>query len=80
MLAGVYQGGQFPMLPMTGEVTDGDFADMGYPHPVPAYASLASVATQQAEPGYYAATLIEPDMPRPSTTLTSSRSRVFIVT
>lgn len=57
MSAGVYQAGQFPMLPMVGEVTAGDLADMGYPHPVPAYASVASVATQQAEPGYYAINL-----------------------
>ena len=58
MSAGVYQAGVFPMLPVTGQVLAEDPARLGYPQPVPAYSQPYDPATQVAEPGYYAATLL----------------------
>ncbi len=39
MTAGVFKGGQFPLMPFTGERVPGDLSQLGYPQPVPAYAS-----------------------------------------
>lgn len=58
MSAGVYHGGNLPVLPITGEFTPGDLSDeLAWPQPVPAYASPFDHVTEVAEPGYYAATL-----------------------
>jgi predicted alpha-1,2-mannosidase len=53
MSAGVPKGGQFPLLPFTGALTPGDLEQLGWPNPVPAYASPMLPVTQQAEVGYY---------------------------
>lgn len=58
MSAGVYQAGVFPLLPVTGEVVTADPAQAGYPQPVPAYSQPHDPASQVAEPGYYAVTLL----------------------
>ena len=61
MSAGVFKGGQFPVLPFTGELTatplGSDLSEGGWPHPVPAYSSSADDATEVAEAGYYAVLL-----------------------
>ncbi|MFP5309123.1 MAG: GH92 family glycosyl hydrolase [Actinomycetes bacterium] len=57
MSAGVYQGGLFPVLPLTGPVETLDPARNGYPQPVPAYSQPFDPASQVASPGYYAVTL-----------------------
>ena len=53
MTAGVYKGGQFPVLPFTGERATGDLSDAGWTNPVPAYSSSFDRATEVAEAGYY---------------------------
>ncbi len=58
MSAGVFKGGQIPVLPFTGEYTPGDLIQLGWPNPVPAYASPFDRAQELAEPGYYATTLL----------------------
>ncbi len=58
MSAGVPKGGQFPLLPFTGPLTPGDLSQLGWPNPVPAYASPFVPLTQTAEPGYYRTQLL----------------------
>ena len=58
MSAGVPKGGQFPLLPFTGALTPGDLEQLGWPNPVPAYASPMLPITQRAEPGYYRVPLL----------------------
>jgi len=58
MSAGVYKGGQFPLLPFTGPLTPGDLSQIGWPSNVPAYASPMLPILQTAEPGYYAVDLL----------------------
>ncbi|HEY1077215.1 MAG TPA: GH92 family glycosyl hydrolase [Fontimonas sp.] len=58
MSAGVYKGGQFPLLPFTGPLTPGDLSQLGWPSNVPAYASPMLPIAQTAEPGYYAVDLL----------------------
>ncbi len=58
MSAGAAKGGQFPLLPFTGELTPGDLSQIGWPNPVPAYASPFVPATQTAEVGYYRTQLL----------------------
>jgi predicted alpha-1,2-mannosidase len=58
MSAGVPKGGQFPLLPFTGPLTPGDLEQLGWPNPVPAYASPMLPIAQQAEPGYYRVPLL----------------------
>lgn len=58
MSAGVYKGGQFPLLPFTGELTPGNLSQLGWPSQVPAYASPMLPVAQTAEPGYYAVDLL----------------------
>lgn len=50
MSAGVPQGGQIPLMPVTGEVHLGDAQTTG---PVPAYASPFTHTDEDAEPGRY---------------------------
>lgn len=58
MSAGVFQGGQVPAMPVTGQVQLGDpLSDAGYPGRAPAYSSPFDHATEVSEPGYYRATL-----------------------
>ncbi len=58
MSAGVFQGGQIPVMPLTGEISYGDPTnDFGYPGKAPLYMSPFSHATEIAEPGYYKAEL-----------------------
>lgn len=58
MSAGVYKGGQFPLLPFTGALTPGNLSQLGWPSQVPAYASPMLPIAQSAEPGYYAVDLL----------------------
>jgi predicted alpha-1,2-mannosidase len=58
MSAGVFKAGQFPVLPFTGELAPGDLSQLGFPNPVPAYASPFDRLTETAEAGYYAVTLL----------------------
>ncbi len=58
MSAGVVKGGQIPVLPFTGEYTPGDLNQVGWPNPVPAYASPFDRLRETAEAGYYATTLL----------------------
>ena len=58
MSAGVAKGGYFPLLPFTGALTPGDLSQIGYPNPVPAYASPFLPLAQTAEPGYYRVSLL----------------------
>ncbi len=60
MSAGVYQGGQFPLLAIDGQPADGDLYELGYTQPLPAYAAPFNKATQVAEPGYYKVDLLQP--------------------
>ena len=53
MSAGAPKGGQFPLLPFTGELTPGDLSQIGWPNPVPAYASPLNPLDHHAEVGYY---------------------------
>ncbi|WP_162932114.1 GH92 family glycosyl hydrolase [Solimonas sp. K1W22B-7] len=53
MSAGAPKGGQFPLLPFTGELTPGDLSQLGWPNPVPAYASPLNPLDHRAEVGYY---------------------------
>ena len=57
MSTGGVQGGQVPLMPITGEPTAGDLANPFWPQPVPAYSSPVDHATEVAEPGYYSALL-----------------------
>ncbi|MEA2433994.1 MAG: hypothetical protein QOG54_1451 [Actinomycetota bacterium] len=57
MSTGGVQGGQVPLMPITGEPTSGNLANPFYPQPVPAYSSPVDHATEVAEPGYYSALL-----------------------
>jgi predicted alpha-1,2-mannosidase len=56
MSAGVFKGGQIPLMPVAGEVTAGDLPL--YPGPVPGYASLFTHLGETAEAGYYAVDLL----------------------
>jgi|GEM_PF-293499 len=59
MSAGVYQGGQFPILPISGDLqTFGDLSQAGWTNPVPDYSSPFDRAGEIAEAGYYKATLL----------------------
>lgn len=58
MTAGVFKGGQFPVMPLTGNPTPGDLNAFGYPGSLPGYASPFERATEVAEAGYYSATLL----------------------
>ncbi len=58
MSAGVYKGGQFPLMPFVGPLTPGNLSQLGWPSQVPAYASPFLPLTQTAEPGYYRAQLL----------------------
>ncbi len=60
MSAGVYQGGQFPLLAVDGAPASGDLFDYGYTNPVPAYSVPFNKLTQVAEPGYYKVDLLAP--------------------
>lgn len=53
MSAGAPKGGQFPLLPFTGELTPGDLSQIGWPNPVPTYASPLNPLDHRAEVGYY---------------------------
>jgi predicted alpha-1,2-mannosidase len=57
MSAGVFRGGQLPMMPVAGRVELGDVSQQLGGSPVPAYASPFSHATETAEPGYYSVLL-----------------------
>jgi predicted alpha-1,2-mannosidase len=57
MSTGGVQGGQVPLMPITGEPTAGDLANPFWAQPVPAYSSPVDHATEVAEPGYYSAFL-----------------------
>jgi predicted alpha-1,2-mannosidase len=57
MSTGGVQGGQIPMMPITGEPTSGDLSDVNWTQPVPAYSSPFEHATEVAEPGYYSVLL-----------------------
>ena len=57
MSTGGVQGGQIPMMPITGEPAAGDLSDVFWTQPVPAYSSPADDATEVAEPGYYSVLL-----------------------
>jgi len=57
MSTGGVQGGQVPMMPITGEPAAGDLSDAYWTQPVPAYSSPADDATEVAEVGYYAVLL-----------------------
>ena len=57
MSTGGVQGGQVPLMPITGEPTSGNLANPFYPQPVPAYSSPIDHATEVAEPGYYSVLL-----------------------
>lgn len=58
MSAGVYKGGQFPLLPFTGALTPGNLSQLGWPSQVPAYASPFLPLAQTAEVGYYRVSLL----------------------
>lgn len=58
MSAGVPQGGQLPILPITGAISTDDPYDAGYPNPVPAYASAFDKSSELAIAGYYAVNLV----------------------
>ena len=53
MSAGVFQGGQVPLLPILGAPREGNLSDLGYPGSVPAYSVPFDKLSQVAEPGYY---------------------------
>lgn len=62
MSAGVFKAGQFPVLPMVGELlppqpSQLDPGSYGYPGTLPPYASPYERVTETAEPGYYSALL-----------------------
>ena len=58
MSAGVYHGGQVPLMPVVGEVDPRDVSEeLAWTQPVPLYASPFDHATEVAEPGYYAVSL-----------------------
>jgi predicted alpha-1,2-mannosidase len=57
MSTGGVQGGQVPLMPITGEPTAGDLANPLWAQPVPAYSSPRDHATEVAEPGYYSTVL-----------------------
>ncbi|MGJ8670445.1 MAG: GH92 family glycosyl hydrolase [Oceanococcus sp.] len=57
MSAGVFQGGQIPVMPILGSTGFADLSDLGYPNPVPQYASPFNKVTEVAEAGYYAVQL-----------------------
>ena len=59
MSAGVYQGGQFPLLPILGEPQTFDLTELGYPQPVPLYAQPFEHLREVAEPGYYSVHLLD---------------------
>ncbi len=58
MSAGVYQGGQIPLMPITGNPGAQDLSDLGYPGSVPAYASPYNKLSEVAEAGYYKVDLL----------------------
>lgn len=58
MSAGVYKGGQFPLMPFVGPLTPGNLSQIGWPSQVPGYASPFLPVSQTAEPGYYRAQLL----------------------
>lgn len=58
MSAGVFQGGQVPVLPIRGNPQIQDLSDLGYPSPLPLYASPFENATEVTEPGYYRVRLL----------------------
>ncbi len=58
MSAGVFKGGQIPIMPVGGNVTAGDLADIGYPSAAPAYASAFSHLVETAQAGYYKVNLL----------------------
>src|SRR5688500_14017922 len=57
MSTGGVQGGQVPMMPITGDPAAGDLSDAYWTQPVPAYSSPADDATEVAEPGYFSVLL-----------------------
>lgn len=57
MSAGVFRGGQLPVMPVSGQVELEDVSQQLGGSPVPAYASPFSHATETAEPGYYSVLL-----------------------
>lgn len=59
MSAGVFQGGQFPLLPITGNPQTFDLSEIGYPQPVPLYAQPFEHLRESAEPGYYGVHLLD---------------------
>lgn len=58
MSAGVFQGGQIPVLPILGTPQRGNLSSLGYPGTVPAYSVPFDKSSQQAQPGYYAVALL----------------------
>lgn len=58
MSAGVYQGGQIPLMPISGQPSEADLSDWGWPSALPFYASNFNKLSEQAEPGYYRVDLL----------------------
>ncbi len=58
MSAGVYQGGQIPLMPISGQPSESDLAELGWPSSLPLYASPFNKLSEQAEPGYYRVDLL----------------------
>ena len=58
MSAGVYQGGQIPLMPIGGQPSEADLSDLGWPSALPLYASNFNKLSEVAEAGYYRVDLL----------------------